>query len=307
MFIEQAYKGENETWKFVLTTIITMGIFIVNLLVFIFVDIDPQASMDAMLEMFPNKNVFLAVNLGIFIPLLLVLFLLVWALHQRSIITLTTARPKIDFKRILFSFLMVAIYTIGSFAIAYYFSPEDYVIQFDPTNFTILVMVGLILFPFQIGLEEWLFRGYLMQQVGIIVRNRWFPLLITSVLFGVFHSANPEVAEMGPIIMIFYIGTGLLLGIMTLMDDGLELALGFHFGNNFLAATLVTAEYSALQTDAAFKTVTSPGAGLEIIIPVLVVYPIFLLILAKKYKWTHWKEKLTGDILPKEVIEEGVL
>ena len=306
MFIEQAYKGENETWKFVLTTIITMGVFIVNLLVFIFVDIDTQASMDAMLEMFPNKNVFLAVNLGIFVPLLLVLFLLVWALHQRSIITLTTARPKIDFKRILFSFLMVAIYTIGSFAVAYYVSPEDYIIQFDPANFTILVIVGLILFPFQIGLEEWLFRGYLMQQVGIIVRNRWFPLLITSVLFGVFHSANPEVAAMGPKVMVFYIGTGLLLGIMTLMDDGLELALGFHFGNNFLAATLVTAEYSALQTDAAFKTVASPGAGLEIIIPVLVVYPVFLLILAKKYKWTDWKEKLTGRVLPKEVLEESV-
>ncbi len=306
MFIEQAYKGENETWKFVLTTIITMGVFIVNLLVFIFVDIDTQASMDAMLEMFPNKNVFLAVNLGIFVPLLLVLFLLVWALHQRSIITLTTARPKIDFKRILFSFLMVAIYTIGSFAVAYYVSPEDYVIQFDPANFTILVIVGLILFPFQIGLEEWLFRGYLMQQVGIIVRNRWFPLLITSVLFGVFHSANPEVAAMGPKVMVFYIGTGLLLGIMTLMDDGLELALGFHFGNNFLAATLVTAEYSALQTDAAFKTVASPGAGLEIIIPVLVIYPVFLLILAKKYKWTDWKEKLTGRVLPKEVLEESV-
>jgi len=141
-----------------------------------------------------------------------------------------------------------------------------------------------------------------MQQIGVIVRNRWFPLLLTSVLFGIFHSANPEVAEMGPVIMIYYIGTGLLLGIMTLLDDGLELALGFHFGNNFLAATLVTAEYSALQTDAIYKTVASPGAGLEIIIPVLVIYPIFLLIFAKKYKWTNWKEKLTGRILPNEEV-----
>ena len=71
-----------------------------------------------------------------------------------------------------------------------------------------------------------------MQQIGIITRNRWLPLVITSVFFGLFHSTNPEVAEMGFSVMIFYIGTGLLLGIMTLMDDGLELALGFHLGNN---------------------------------------------------------------------------
>lgn len=304
MFIEQAYKGENEPWKFVLTSIITMGVFIANLLFFIFVDVDVEAEMDKMAKLIPNKNILLGINLAIFVPILLVLFLLVWGLHKRSIVSLTTSRPKVDLKRVLFSFLMVTVYTIGSFVVAYYFSPEDYVLQFDSTKFIFLVIVGLILFPFQIGLEEWLFRGYLMQQIGILVRNRWFPLLITSVLFGVFHSANPEVAEMGPIIMIFYIGTGLLLGIMTLMDDGLELALGFHFGNNFLAATLVTAEYSALQTDAVFKTVVTPGTGLEIIIPVLVIYPIFLFILAKKYKWTHWKEKLTGRVFPKEQIEK---
>jgi len=148
-----------------------------------------------------------------------------------------------------------------------------------------------------------------MQQVGILAKNRWFPLLLTSVMFGIFHWANPEVAELGPIIMIFYIGTGLLLGIMTLMDEGLELALGFHFGNNFLAATLVTMEYAALQTDALYVSTSEESSSLGIILPVLIVYPIFLLILAKKYKWSGWKEKLFGKIsVPihreDEIIEE---
>ncbi|WP_161555146.1 CPBP family intramembrane glutamic endopeptidase [Dokdonia sinensis] len=261
-------------------------------------DLDVQAEMDAMMELFKSKNLLLAFNLAPFAAILFLLFLLVWALHQRSILSLTTAREKVDFKRILFSFMMVFIYTIVTFVVAYYASPDDYVWQFDASKFSILVLIGLILFPFQIGLEEWLFRGYLMQQIGIAVRNKWMPLLITSIMFGVFHSANPEVAEIGPIIMVFYIGTGLLLGIMTLMDDGLELALGFHFGNNLLAATLLTFEYSALQTDALFKSVAPTGAGVELILPVLIVYPIFLLVLAKKYKWTNWREKLTGKVMP---------
>ena len=94
--------------------------------------------------------------------------------------------------------------------------------------------------------------------------------------------------------MIFYVGTGLLLGIMTLMDEGLELALGFHFANNFLAATLATAEYSALRTDSLFKyveTQESTTSFFQILIPILIMYPIILIIFAKKYKWNNWKEK----------------
>jgi membrane protease YdiL (CAAX protease family) len=124
-------------------------------------------------------------------------------------------------------------------------------------------------------------------------------LVITSVLFGLFHSANPEVAEMGFGVMIFYIGTGLLLGIMTLMDEGLELSLGFHLGNNLIAATLITSDFSALQTDAVFKYsgVQNPNDMLnEMIVSIVITYPIILFVLAKKYNWTNWKQKLTGKL-----------
>lgn len=296
MYIEQAYKGDNEWWKVLITTVMCAGIFIANLIVFIVMDIDSQAEIDKLMELFKSKNLFLAANLLPFAGLLVLLFVLVWALHRRSILSLTTTRKKVDLKRVFFSFMLVFVYTVGSFLVMYYMYPESFELQFDLAKFSVLFIIGLVLFPFQIGLEEWLFRGYLMQQIGIAVRNKWFPLLFTSIIFGVFHWANPEVAAMGSIAMVFYIGTGLLLGIMTLMDEGLELALGFHFGNNFLAATLLTFDYSALQTDAIFKSIEPPGTGTELVLPVLIVYPIFLFILAKKYKWTNWKEKLTGKV-----------
>jgi membrane protease YdiL (CAAX protease family) len=158
-----------------------------------------------------------------------------------------------------------------------------------------------LLFPCQIGLEEYLFRGYLMQQIGIVVKNRWFPLVFTSVVFGLFHGANPEVAEMGYGVMVFYIGTGFLLGIMTLMDESLELALGFHLGNNMMAALLITSDYSAIHTDAVFKYsgVENPADVLnEMIISIAIVYPIILYIFAKRYNWKDWSSKLTGKVLP---------
>ena len=299
-YIQQAYKGENKVWMFIITTILVAGLFIGNLIFFIFFGdgIDVVEEQKKLLELIPSKNFWLAANLIPFAILLGLLFLLVKYMHQRSILSLTTARKKIDWSRAFFSFSLIVIITIVLFAISYFVDSSLIELQFDPLKFSILLIVSLLLFPFQIGLEEYLFRGYLMQHIGVFVKNKWFPLILTSVLFGVFHGANPEVAEMGYVIMVFYIGTGLLLGIMTLMDEGLELALGFHFGNNLLAAILVTANWSALQTDAVFRYTAEEATNqiYEIVIPVLVIYPIILLILAKKYNWSNWKEKLLGKV-----------
>jgi membrane protease YdiL (CAAX protease family) len=191
--------------------------------------------------------------------------------------------------------------TIAGFAVSYAMDSSTIMWNFNPLKFAVLFIISILLFPFQIGFEEYLFRGYLMQQIGIIAKNRWFPLLFTSVVFGLFHSANPEVAEMGFGVMAFYIGTGLLLGIMTLMDDSLELALGFHLGNNLMAALLITSDFSALRTDALFKYTGIENTGdmlNEMVISMLITYPIILFILAKKYQWSNWKEKLTGKVMP---------
>ena len=300
MFIEQAYKGNNMWWRVVITALLTTGIFIGNFIMYFNMsDKQMKAAYDLMKDI-PN-NLSLVINLVPFVFLLGMLFVLVNFLNERNILTLTTSRKKVDFKRILFSFVLIVFISVLGFAASYYADNSNIIWNFHPTKFFILLAISLLLFPFQIGLEEYLFRGYLMQQIGIVVKNRWFPLIFTSVVFGLFHSANPEVAEMGFGVMIFYIGTGLLLGIMTLMDESLELALGFHLGNNLTAALLLTSDFSALQTDALFRfsgEENTAGTLNEIIISIAITYPIILFILAKKYKWTNWKEKLTGKVGP---------
>ncbi|WP_299114203.1 CPBP family intramembrane glutamic endopeptidase [uncultured Winogradskyella sp.] len=299
-YIQQAYKGKLEAWMVIITTCVVSGIFVLNFIFYLFSSPeDLEASYDLMKSWDPNLTLIL--NLGLFVPLILLLFVFVKYVHQRSILSLTTSRPKVDFKRIFFTFFLVVVFTLVTFFISYYYDSSDIVYQFNPGRFAILFLICVLLFPFQIGLEEYLFRGYLMQHIGVIVKNKWFPLILTSVLFGIMHSANPEVAEIGYFkMMIFYVGTGLLLGIMTLMDEGLELALGFHLGNNLLAALLITSDWSALQTDAIFKNTAEQGISsiTEILTPVIIVYPILLFILSKKYGWTNWKDKLFGKVTP---------
>ena len=302
MYIEQGYKGENQLWRTTLTLLVSTGFLVVNT---IFILMLPEGELEKMYELMKSvpKNVGLVTNLIPFVFLLGLLVLMVVFVHKRSFVSLTTSRKNIDYYRVLFSASIIIGITILLFTVSYYMAPEEVVWNFKPLNFIILVVISLLLFPFQIGFEEYLFRGYLMQQLGIQFGNRWFPLIITSVLFGLMHFANPEVNEMGFITMVFYIGFGLLMGIMTLMDEGLELALGFHLGNNLMAALLVTSEWSAIQTDALFKyTAENAPDGVinELFLTVGLTFPIVLFLCAKKYKWTAWKEKLTGKVLTAE-------
>ncbi|MFT6959727.1 MAG: membrane protease YdiL (CAAX protease family) [Polaribacter sp.] len=130
----------------------------------------------------------------------------------------------------------------------------------------------------------------------VFFNSKLTPLLVTSVVFGLLHGANPEVAKLGQITMVFYIGTGLFYGIVTLMDEGTEIALGLHAVNNITAAFFITTDWTVFQTDALFIDVSEPSVTWEMFLPVFVLYPIMLFLFSKKYGWTNWKEKLTGKI-----------
>ena len=210
---------------------------------------------------------------------------------------MTTSRTKIDWKRVFFSFfLWGSITTLLIFGL-YFTQPENFVWNFNPEKFFIFLVLAVVLVPMQTSFEEYLFRGHMMQGIGLATNSRLIPLIITSVLFGLMHIANPVVEKIGYIIMLYYIGTGFFLGIMTLMDEGLELALGFHAANNLVGALLLTADWTAFQTNSILKDLSEPSAGFDVLTPVFVIFPILLLIFSKVYGWNNWREKLTGKLI----------
>ena len=303
MFIEQGIKSENKFWKYSIGSLLvilasTLGQVPLILAVFAksFMEKIPFPTESEEMMKVLDVNLTLFLILFSFAVALLALFLVIKYFHGQSILSVTTSRTKVDWNRILFSFSIWTVFTIVSVAITYYFTPENFQLNFQPIPFLILVLISVFMIPIQTSTEEYVFRGYLMQGFANLSKNKWFPLLLTSVIFGGMHILNPEVTKMGYIILVFYIGTGLLLGIMTLMDEGMELALGFHAANNLIGALLVTSDWSAFQTPSLLKDISEPSAGLDIILPVVLIYPLILFILAKKYQWTNWKEKLTGKV-----------
>ena len=304
-FIEQAYKGKNEWWRFALGfLIIFLGwqfIGIIPLFIVAFNASDDyvqlmESSANAFSDLGIDSNLYLFVILLMSVFGLLSLLVVVKKIHGRSMTSLITSRVQMDWKRYFFGFWFWFLISVAFLVIDYALYPDHYIFNFKPLPFAILVLVSFILIPLQTSFEELLFRGYFMQGLGIWFKNAAVPLIITSVGFGLMHSFNPEVEKLGWLILIYYIGTGFLFGIITLMDQGTELALGMHAANNVVAAVFVSMNWAAFQTEALFKDISEPSVGVQMFIPVFVMYPLVILFLSKKYGWSHWKQKLFGKI-----------
>jgi membrane protease YdiL (CAAX protease family) len=308
MYIKQAFKAKTDWWRYLIgVLIIFLGWQFFGYLPFmgaLFLDSGIQVftiTQEEMMSVLDSNLTFFFLLLAFAVGLG-ALLLVVKLLHEQKIKDLTTTRKKVDWGRFFFGFGIIGLFTIVMTIIDYNVQSQDYLWNFETVPFLILAAIALIMVPLQTSFEEYLFRGYLMQGLGVLAGNRWVPLIITSVIFGGLHLWNPEVEKLGYIIMVYYIGTGLLLGIMTLMDEGLELALGFHAGNNLIGALLVTADWTAFETNSVLKDISEPSAGLDILLPVVIVYPIFLFLMAMTYRWTNWKEKLFGKVYPPEKI-----
>lgn len=306
MYIAQAYKSLHEWWRYLVGLLIIIFAVIIGQLPFTFAamfaavgdgkNIFEMEEQDLMTVLEPNLNLFLML-LSFAVGLLGVLLVAKY-LHRQSLTQLTTARSKIDWKRFWFAFIFWGVISTGLILIDMQMTPEDYVLNFKLKPFLILLFVAIIFIPLQTSFEEYLFRGYLMQGIGVMTKSKWIPLVITSAIFGLLHIANPEIEQLGYILLVYYIGTGLFLGIVTLMDDGLELALGFHAANNLFTALLVTAEWTAFQTHSIYKDTSQPEAAgfMDVFMPVFIMFPIILFIFSRVYKWNNWKEKLFGKV-----------
>ena len=307
MFIEKAKNIKNNWWRYFLVGpliiftfwqiigAIPLGVGFALNADFENLEMDGSNDMMAMFSVFPSKNIGLALFLLTFAFGCLGLYLTIKFIHNQSIKSLTTSRDKIDYSRIFYSFFLVVGITVLFMPIDLFLSPDEYELTFNLNQFLILVIICLTLLPMQTSFEEYLIRGYLLQGIGITTKSRFLAFTIPSILFGLLHFANPEIDKLGNAFIFAYIFMGFFLGLITMMDEGLELALGWHYANNLMAALFITADWSVLQTDSIYKYIGEPDITSQIL-PALVIFPILIYHFSVKYKWSGWKEKLFGKV-----------
>ena len=200
-----------------------------------------------------------------------------------------STRPKIDSKRFLFTFVLWFLMCLVTF-----FATKNELVlnSFRADKFIPLFIVASVVLLIQCAAEELVFRSFLLKWIGRKASMGWLQVVITGAVFGYLHGSNPEVDAIGKIALIYYIGTGIFLGLITVLDDGLELAIGFHYANNLFAALIVTSNWQVFRTDAVFIDTNPPAFTLADFAFAFGGQLVFFLICRNVFKWKAMRSKL---------------
>jgi membrane protease YdiL (CAAX protease family) len=237
-----------------------------------------------------DLNITLSLLLIPFSFVLIGIMLSVKFIHKRSVLSVFTSRKSFDWKRFGFSFLVWGL-VMFAFMILSMNTGTQIEWNLNVTTFIPLLFISLFLIPIQTTAEELLFRGFLFQGFGFVFKKGWISIFLTGTLFGLLHLANPEVTKIGNIILLFYIGTGVFMAIISHMDDGIELSMGYHTINNIFASLILTNDWQVFQTEAMYIDHSEPMLGAESFLTILVLQPLLILLFSKVYRWKDWKEK----------------
>jgi membrane protease YdiL (CAAX protease family) len=191
-----------------------------------------------------------------FAILLLGLWIALQWIHHRSFLTLVTPKKQICYKRIAQGFSLWLLLLAITASLQFLSNCSAFQLNFHPLQWGLFLPVVLVCTPLQAATEELLLRGYSLQGVGQLTRNRLLLISLSGLLFAIAHAGNLEVSAGSHPVWAFcyYFACGSFPALITLWDDTLELAIGWHMANNLFVATLIQPAVSTLQTPAILTT-----------------------------------------------------
>ena len=294
-FIDKAKDGNNSFSSYLLGIVLIISFYLLGSY-FLILDLQWNFGIESFdgvsqkeIVRILGNNRFLA---WLIVPFLFVaLFLVIHTkfVHKRTVLSIFSGRENFDWKRVLFSFSLL-FSVLSLFLFIQYLSSDSLIFQFDLQKFIPLFFIAIFLLPIQTSCEELLFRSYILQGIKLRTKKNSIAVLISGIMFGAIHIGNPEIAKIGYHIIVYYMLVGVFLALISLFDNGIELALGYHAANNVFAALMITNNWQAFQTDAVFMDNADPGMGLDTIFGILFILPLVFFIFYKKYKWHSLKE-----------------
>lgn len=224
---------------------------------------------------YSGMRAFLAANLGVLVELAGVVIAVV-LIHRRGLLSLVTPYAHIDWRRMAQGFGVWFVLGAANCVIESLLYPGRYRLTFDPATFFQFAAVALCLTPLQTATEELLFRGYVMQGLGLLIRKPAVIAIVSAAIFVLPHLANPEIARDPLLVPPQYLVIGLLLAAVTLRDGRLELAIGIHAANNLFIGLVANYDDSVITTDAIFTSGYDPLYSLvSLVVASVATYAIF--------------------------------
>ncbi len=283
-YLQVARTGKNDWWRYLISFPTIMIIWLIVgaipamlLMIYVLADGNPATGFSGTsFTGVPVVVEFLAI-VSSFVPLVVATLLAVRFIHARPVRTLVTGEPDIRWGKMVAAagvwFVIAALVSLVE-ALLY---PGRYILTFRAAVFLVYAPIALIFIPIQASAEEFFFRGYLLQWMGLRLKNKWVLAFLGGILFFLPHLANPEMATQSILMGLSYFAMGFFFTFITLQNHGLELALGVHTANNLFAALFANYTVTALPSPAFFTIQTlDPTYGLiSVIVGMLVFYAIF--------------------------------
>ncbi len=195
-FLERALSGPHEWWKYILLPIIafaianTIGAIPLGIAVVIGMARGGEMNPDNMADLSGlgiDGNTSLFLMMFPFVVGLIGFILVLKPLHKQNIKEVINGTQSIRWSRFFYS---AAVWTIISGVILlvdYYLNSSHYELNLNWSSFIPLIVIALLIIPFQTTFEEVIFRGYLGQAVARWTRNRWLVAILPAIAFGLLH------------------------------------------------------------------------------------------------------------------------
>jgi membrane protease YdiL (CAAX protease family) len=113
--------------------------------------------------------------------------------------------------------------------------------------------------------------------MGLKLKNKWLLAFLNGALFFLPHAVNPEMAANALLVGLGYFAFGFFLALVTLQDNGLELALGVHAANNLFTALFANYTVTAIPSPSVFtiQTLDAPYGLISTVIGMIAFFMVF--------------------------------
>lgn len=214
-----------------------------------------------------------------FVPALVAVVVVVRLLHGRPFLSLVTPCKQVRWARVAIGFgAWLALATVAA-AIEAMLYPGRYQPTSDPLSVLPFLLVAALLIPVQAGTEELVYRGYLLQGMGLLLQQPLLLATLNGALFALPHAANPETSVSLLKALSLYFLAGFFWALVTLRSGTLELAWGAHTANNFFTVVVANYETTALPSHS-FFVVKEIDINYQLL-TILVGMGLFYLLLAR--------------------------
>ncbi|WP_304224046.1 CPBP family intramembrane glutamic endopeptidase [Gracilinema caldarium] len=250
-YLNQVHTGKNDRWRWlgflvvsiILWIVLLLGLYMLYQFIKDIVDYFSPTIVNGAIRKgtqtyFDIFSVF--INLGLYVPVFIVCFPLFF---ERPFKTAVTSHQYFNRSKVLRAFFIWLFLLLLPIVLSYAVDSKGsgLSIQFDSVKLLLSVIGALCFVPFQCFAEELFFRAYLMQGFYLFFKKQIFIVFVSSLLFLLAHVPNLKYSASGIQIsgLLQYEILGLLFGLLVLLDEGLEGALGVHIANNVLGMILI--------------------------------------------------------------------